>query len=59
MRKRQNVLLKDILTGSLVPLVFNSDKANGFNGVETREVPCATVKNLSFMIMDYLDRHDM
>ncbi|XP_038062587.1 uncharacterized protein LOC119733077 [Patiria miniata] len=59
MRKRQNVLLNDNLRGSLVPLVFNSDKASGHNGVELRDVPFVTVKNLSSMILDYLDRHDL
>ena len=58
-RKRENVLLKDNLTGKRIPLVFNSNGANGCNGVETREVPCITVTNLSSMILDYLDRHDL
>ncbi len=59
MRKRENSLLKNTLNGKLVPLVFNSDGANGFNGVETRDVPCVSVTNLSSLILDYLDRHDL
>ena len=58
MRERQGILLKDNLEGTLVPLVFNSAGANGRDGMETKDVPCVIVKNLSSMVLDYLDRHE-
>ena len=58
MRKREEILLKDNLEGALVPMVFNSTSANGQGGKETRDVPCVVVKNLSSMVLDYLDRHE-
>ncbi|XP_022111491.1 uncharacterized protein LOC110990703 [Acanthaster planci] len=58
MQKRQNVLLNDNLTGSLIPLVFHSDKAYGCNGVESRDVPFVHIKNLVSLVMDYLETHD-
>ena len=59
MRKRENSLLNENLEGKLVPLLFSSDGANGRDGVEIRNVPCVTVKNLKSMVLDYLDRHDL
>lgn len=58
MRHQQNTLLSDNIVGKLVPLLFKSSSADGSNGLQTREVPCVTVKDVSAMVLDYLDRHD-
>ena len=59
MRKHQQSLLKDRISGSMIPLLFKSANAKGLDGMETRQVPCVTVVDLSRMITDYLDRHEM
>ena len=58
MRTQQSTLLKDNIIGKMVPLLFKSSNANGSHGFETKEVPCVTVKDVSTMVLDYLDRHD-
>ncbi|XP_038062362.1 uncharacterized protein LOC119732830 [Patiria miniata] len=57
-RKQQKQLLKDNLIGQKIKLLFNSDKADGMNGYEIREVPFVFVKDVPAMILDYLDRFE-
>ena len=59
MRKQETALLKDNIVGKLIPLLFKSSSAKGLDGMETRQVPCVVVNDISSMVFDYLDRHDM
>ena len=57
-RKKQKVLLKDHLEGKTIQLLFNSNAADGVNGMKLKDTPFVYVKDIGAMILDHLDRHD-
>ena len=57
MRRRREELLKDPLEGEMIPLTFPCDTAEGFDGCIERDTPYVYIKDLTTLIVEFLDRH--